>query len=135
MQMAARGNQPAAETEVSATATRRRFTTAYKLDVLRRADACKGAGEIGELLRREGLYSSHLANWRGARRRGELSGGERKRGPKPAVVDARDRRIVDLERQLAKANVRAERAEAMVALQKKLAEILGQPLDENGPRR
>ena len=72
-----------AETEVSARATRRRFTAAYKKKILVEADACTERGELGALLRREGLYSSHLTAWRAERRAGELSGLEpKKRGPK-----------------------------------------------------
>ena len=62
------------ETEVAAKATRRRFTAAEKLRVLKEADRCTKPGELGALLRREGLYSSHLSSWRQARQRGELAG-------------------------------------------------------------
>jgi transposase-like protein len=73
----------AREVEVVAKAERRRFTAEYKLRVLREADACSKPGEVGALLRREGLYSSHLSNWRLARERGELAGlSSKKRGPK-----------------------------------------------------
>ena len=68
------GVQLAQETEVLAKAQRRRFTAAEKLRVLREADRCTKPGEVSALLRREGLYSSHLATWRAARRRGELAG-------------------------------------------------------------
>ncbi len=64
----------AVETEVVAKARRRRFTAAEKLRVLREADRCTRPGELGALLRREGLYSSHLSTWRAARKRGELAG-------------------------------------------------------------
>src|SRR4030066_761493 len=67
--------------EVVAKATRRRFTGEYKLKVLREADACRKPGEIGALLRREGLYTSHLSMWRKQRGKGELF--EKKRGPAP----------------------------------------------------
>ena len=86
----------ALETEVVAKAQRRRFTAAEKLRVLRQADGCAKPGEVSALLRREGLYSSHLASWRAARQRGELAGlAPRARGPKakpvvhPGVLDAR----------------------------------------------
>ena len=62
------------ETEVVAKARRRRFTAAEKLRVLKEADGCTRPGELGALLRREGLYSSHLSAWRAARQRGELAG-------------------------------------------------------------
>ena len=89
----------AAETEVVVKAARRRFTAAEKLRVLSEADRCTKPGELGALLRREGLYSSHLATWRTARRRGELAGlAPRARGPKAKPIDPRDRKIAELER-------------------------------------
>ena len=70
--------------EVVAKATRRRFTVEYKRKIVREADACKTTGAIGALLRREGLYSSHLTTWRAARERGALAGptAVKKRGPR-----------------------------------------------------
>lgn len=62
------------DTGVSPTRTRRQFSTAYKLQILSAAEACTQPGELGALLRREGLYSSHLSVWRAAQRRGELAG-------------------------------------------------------------
>ena len=117
------------EVEVVAKAERRRFPAQYKLRVLREAEACSRPGELGALLRREGLYSSHLTAWRAARKRGELQGlSAKKRGPKPQPRDARDKRIVDLEREVKRLHARAERAEALVEVQKKLSEILGMDL-------
>ena len=114
------------ETEVSDKAKRRRFTAKYKLRILREAAACTERGEMGALLRREGVYSSHLTSWRGQAERGELAGlTPRRRGPKPKPVDPRDKRIAQLERELKKVNRRAERAEALVEVQKKLSELLG----------
>jgi len=114
------------ETEVSDKARRRRFTAKYKLRILREAAACSQPGEVGALLRREGLYSSHLTSWRKQAERGELAGlTPRKRGPKPKPVDPRDKRIAQLERENKKLNRRAERAEALVEVQKKLSELLG----------
>jgi len=106
-------------TEVTEKATRRRFTAKYKLRILEEADACSKPGELGALLRREGLYSSHLTVWREARRRGALGELEpKKRGPQAAATDPRDKQIAELERQVRKATARAERAEALVAFQK-----------------
>ena len=79
--------------EVVAKATRRRFTLEYKGKIVREADACKTLGAVGALLRREGLYSSHLATWRAAREQGDLLGARKKRGPAPRVTDSRDRVI------------------------------------------
>jgi transposase len=114
------------ETEVSDKAKRRRFTAKYKLRIVREAATCTERGELGALLRREGLYSSHLTSWRSQVERGELAGlSPKKRGPKAKPVDPRDKRIVQLERELKKVNRRAERAEALVEVQKKLSELLG----------
>ena len=114
--------------EVVAKATRRRFTVEYKRKIVREADACKTPGAIGALLRREGLYSSHLTTWRAARERGELAGAAKKRGRARRVVDPRDKRISELERERTRWQQRAERAEALVALQKQVAALLGTPL-------
>ena len=120
----------AVETEVTEKAKRRTFTAEYKRRILRLADACNKPGELGALLRSEGLYSSHLAGWRRARRSGEMDGlAPKRRGRKPAPVDPRDKKIRELEVQLARANRRAERAEGLVAVQKKVAELLGIPLE------
>lgn len=118
------------DTEVVAKAQRRRFTAEYKLRVLGEADRCQAPGELGALLRREGLYSSHLTSWRAARRRGELAGlSARRRGPKPRVRDERDARIEVLERELKRWRTRAERAETLVEVQKKVSTLLGIDLD------
>ncbi len=117
------------EVEVAAKATRRRFTVEYKRKVVREADGCKTPGAVGALLRREGLYSSHLTAWRAARERGELAGAPKKRGPAPQTSDPRDRKIVELERETARWRKRAERAEALVEVQKKVAALLGPPLE------
>ena len=129
------------ETEVSSKATRRRFTAKYKARILAEADACTKKGELGALLRREGLYSSHLASWRSARaQHGDEGLKPQRRGPKPRSASeiATDKRVIQLERELRRATARAERAEGLVALQKKVAELLGMPLaesDENDERR
>jgi len=107
------------EVEVAEKAARRRFSAEYKRTVLKEAETC-GPGEIGALLRREGLYSSHLSVWRAAWDRGEMAGlAPKKRGPKRAPPDSRDNKIVELERETRRWKARAERAEALVDLQKK----------------
>ena len=121
--------QVAPEVEVVAKASRRRFTVEYKRKIVREADGCKSPGAVGALLRREGLYSSHLTVWRAARERGELAGQPRKRGPVPQPPDPRDKKITELERETVRWRTRAERAEALVELQKKLAALLGTPLE------
>ena len=121
------GSSLGEEVEVVAKAQRRRFTAAYKRRVLQDADRCRKPGELGALLRREGLYSSHLAAWRAARARGELAGdATKRRGPqaKPARPEAK--RIVQLERENRRLRARAERAEALVEVQKKLSALLHQ---------
>ncbi len=112
-----------------AKAQRRRFTAEYKRRVVREAERCTTSGAIGALLRREGLYSSHLTTWRAARDRGELEGlAPKRRGPKAVAPDPRDKKIVEQEREIGKWRKRAERAEALVEVQKKLAILLGTPL-------
>ena len=114
--------------EVVAKAKRRQFTGEYKRKIVREAEGCKTPGAIGALLRREGLYSSHLTTWRAARDRGELAGAPKKRGPARRVVDPRDTQITELERERTRWQKRAERAEALVELQKQVAALLGTPL-------
>lgn len=107
-------------------ARRRRFSAEYKRHVLREAAGCTERGELGALLRREGLYSSHLSEWRKQAESGELEGlTPRKRGPKAQPVDPRDKEIQRLKREMAKLERRAVRAEALVELQKKVSEMLG----------
>jgi transposase-like protein len=118
----------AEDVQVVAKPRRRTHTAEYKRRILREAGACTTPGAVGALLRREGLYSSHLVAWRRARARGELAALTPKtRGRKATPVDLRDRRIAELERQLAHMTSRAERAEALVEAQKNLAALLGRP--------
>ena len=117
------------EVEVLEKPRRRRFTLEYKRGIVRQADRCRKPGEVGALLRREGLYSSHLSAWRAARDRGELGGGgSRKRGPEPKPPDQGAKRIAELERENRWLRKRAERAEGLVEVQKKLSELLGTEL-------
>ena len=97
-------------------AKRRSFSARYKLEILAKADACTAPGEIGELLRREGLYTSHLTYWRKQRKDGALKELGKPLGRKPA--DRRDAQIAELSR-------RAERAEAELAKARKVIEIQG----------
>jgi len=122
------------EVEVMAKAVRRRFTAEYKLGVLREADGCRGRGELGALLRREGLYSSHLTAWRKQRERGEMEGLSRKRGSLPKGRNLLAGRVRALERENARLKRRAERAEGLVELQKKVSEILGIELKHNAEK-
>lgn len=111
---------------VEAKPKRRRFTAEYKLRVLREVERAKDTGEIGAILRREGLYSSHLATWRRERDRVARVGlAARKRGPKAKMVDPR---IKQLEREVARLQRRNKQVEALLEIQKKASELLGIPL-------
>jgi len=135
----ATGGSPAAppagvpDPVVEARPKRRRFTAAYKLGILRAVDRAKD-GEVGGILRREGLYSSHLVAWRRERDRVAKAGlAARQRGPKARVQDPRVR---ELERENARLRRRLQRVETMLEIQKKASELLGIPLsphdsDEN----
>lgn len=116
-------------TEVPEKAKRRTYTAEYKLQIVKEADACKEPGDVGALLRREGLYSSHLTTWRQARDRGELAPGAKakKRGPRVTAPDPRDKKIAEQAREIAKLTARAERAEAIAEIQKKVSALLGRP--------
>ena len=116
-----------------AQATRRRFTAEYKLRVLREADACTEPGEIGALLRREGWYTSHLCLWRKQRRARALMGlTPARRGPAPKATNPLAAKVAALEQETRGLTARAERAEALVELQKKVSEILGVELKRHG---
>jgi transposase-like protein len=110
------------DTEVVAKAVRRRFSAEYKLRILEKAEACS-SGEIGVLLRREGLYSSHLTTWRRQREAGQLAGlAPKKRGPKP---DPQAEELKRLRKENERLQVRLQQAEAIIEAQKKLAQLFG----------
>ena len=108
--------------EVPARHAKRRFTTAYKLEILRKADACRRPGELGALLRREGLYSSHLVTWRRQRAQGLTP---KTRGRKPKVTNARLKKLEHENRRLTR---QLQKAEALLEFQKKISELLQIPL-------
>jgi transposase-like protein len=119
--------------EVILKAERRRFTKAYKLDILRQADACSDTGQIGALLRREGLFSSYLANWRAQRRQGLLDNSATKRRLSTPTID--NARIRQLERDNTRLAARLHQAELILDIQKKVSAILAiplKPLDSEG---
>lgn len=120
--MQANGKAPSdrPKTEVVPRAKRRRFTAAYKQRIVAEADACTERGEIGALLRREGLYSSHLSNWRKQRDRGELT--DRKRGRKGNPAGAELKR---LQRENERLRQELEKAQLVIEVQKKLSQALG----------
>ena len=115
--------------EVVPKAKRRQFTAKYKLHILEEADRCTERGQIGELLRREGLYSSHLSKWRQQRARGQLQGlAPKKRGRKgqdPSVAE-----LARLRRENERLRAQLEQAEIIIDVQKKLAQLLGLNTDE-----
>jgi transposase-like protein len=116
--------------EVAAKPVRRRFTGDYKRSIVEQADACQDTGAVGALLRREGLYSSHLSTWRRQARQGELAAlAPKKRGRKTTVSP-----LVEENRKLLAANVRLtkrlENAELIIDVQKKLAVLLGRPIPD-----
>lgn len=114
-------------TEVVAKAKRRRFTAAEKLRLLREVEACQGSGEIGALLRREGIYSSYLSTWRKQRELGELDGlAPRKRGPKP---DPQAIELARLRHENERLQERLRRAELIIDVQKKVARMLGETIE------
>lgn len=122
------GSAPSARPnpEVTLKAERRRFTKAYKIDILRQADACSGAGQIGALLRREGLFSSTLSNWRLQRSQGRLGNSASK---KTSLASSTDKtRVHQLEHENARLKVRLQQAELILDIQKKVSEMLGIPL-------
>ena len=119
-------------TEVVRAATRRRFTMAYKRKIVTLASSLP-AGEIGALLRREGLYSSHLTNWRHMLAAHDAATAEPKRGRKPDPVRPDRLRAEKLERELARSHKRLAQAEAIIEAQKKLCALLGLPSSEEVP--
>ncbi len=111
--------------EVVVKAQRRRFTAEYKRRILQEADACTQPGEVGALLRREGLYSSHLNTWRRQRARGELQGlTPAKRGRKAHPQAAENAR---LQREVERLKAQLARAELIIDVQKKVSQLLGLP--------
>lgn len=118
-----------ADPEVEPKPTRRTFTAEYKARILAECDGATEDGAIGVILRREGLYSSHLVDWRRMRDLGILNGLQpRKRGRKPKAKDPAAEENLRLQRQLARAQEELRRATLIIEAQKKLAEILGRPL-------
>jgi transposase-like protein len=115
----------APDPEVVAKPKRRRLSAEYRLNILSQADACRAPGELGALLRREGLYSSLLSTWRRQREQGALLAlRARKRGPKPKAVDPR---VKELEKQNARLQRKLKEAEMIIEVQKKCTRSWGSP--------
>jgi len=120
-----------ADTEVVVKAKRRQYTAEYKLRILREVDACKGSSEVGALLRREGLYSSLVSKWRQRSAKGSLKGLEaHQRGPKP---DPQGAELARLQRENERLRERLQKAELIIDVQKKVAQMLGAPIEEYNP--
>jgi transposase len=129
--VSATGGEGVPDPEMAEKPKRRRFSAEYRLRIVREADACKEPGQIGALLRREGLYSSLLTAWRRQRDKEALEGlRAKKRGPKSKAVDPRVKR---LERENARLKRKLEQAETIIDIQKKVAGILGIPLRTSEP--
>ena len=124
------------DVEVLAKATRRQFSAEYKRRILREAVAAREAGEIGALLRREGLSSSYLNTWRHQRERGELAGlSPRRRGRKEKAVNPLAKQVAELERDKRRLERKLQQAELLLDIQKKASQLLQIPLsslDEDG---
>ena len=118
--------------EVVPLAQRRQFTAEEKLRIIEEADACSGPGEIGALVRREGIYSSYLTRWRRARDRGQLAALKAQmRGPKAPGDKALQQEVADLRGKNERLQARLVQAETIIEVQKKLSELLGLNATEN----
>jgi transposase len=112
--------------EVPEKTPRRRFTAKYKLDVLKKADACTAPGELGALLRREGLYSSNLTTWRRQRDQGVLNAmSPKKRGRKKIEKNPLAKELANLQRENERLGLKLKKAETIIEFQKKISEMLG----------
>ena len=120
--------------EVPEKASRRKFTADYKLRILKEAEPCQGPGQLGALLRREGLYSSHLTTWRRQAERGTLQAlSPRRRGPKPPKPNPLTKRVAALEKENQHLRHKLKQAETIIEVQKKISEILhGSPEPKDG---
>jgi transposase len=126
---------------VTSKATRRRFTAEYKRKIVQEADACTQSGEVGALLRREGLYSSHLVNWRAARERGELAGlAPKKRGPKVQEPNPLATQLAAERREVVRLKAENAKLQLICDVQKKVSQLLGvtlptMPEDDESTKR
>ena len=123
--------RPPPDPEVVAKPKRRQFTAEYRLRILDEADRCTQPGEVGRLLHREGLYSSHLTCWRKARREGSLRGlAPKKRGAKPAARNPLDAKVRELEAQVVRLEKELHAARTILDVQGKVAGLLGFNLED-----
>src|SRR6266571_3768618 len=117
------GGRAAADPELVERPLRRRFSAEYKLRILREVEACSRPGEIGALLRREGLYSGHLSKWRRQRDAGALEALGRPRGRKP--VDRRELEIAELHRRLERSEAELAKARTVIEIQGNVCALTG----------
>lgn len=129
-QIAAVAPSAVPDPEVRAVAKRRQFTAAYKLAVLEEAERLSEPGAVGALLRREGLYSSHLSVWRRERDSGALEALSRRRGRK-AKLSSEQKRVAALEARCARLQRELDQAHTIIEVQKKLCTLLGLPTAAN----
>ena len=120
------------DTEVVPKAKRRQFSIAYKKRILTEVDGCSEAGQIGSILRREGLYSSHLSTWRRQRERGELGGAPATNRGRPAK-SASEQELVHLRQENERLQQRLAQAEAIIDIQKKVSQLIGPILTDSQP--
>ena len=121
----------APDAEVVARPKRRSFTAEYRLRIVEEADRCSEPGEIGRLLRREGLYSSHLTKWREARRDGALRGlRSKKRGAKAKAINLLAPKVRELEAKVARLEKDLHTAHTILDVQEKVAGLLGFSLED-----
>ena len=115
--------------EVPEKPTRRKFTAKYKLRILRDLDKCTKTGDVGAMLRREGLYASIISTWRQQRERGELNGLGQKSRSQTAAKEKKDKENRRLKREVARLEHQLRRAETVIDIQKKISEMLHIPLN------
>ena len=124
--------QTNSDPEVLENKPRRKFTAKYKLDILQKADSCTEPGQIGALLRREGLYSSNLTTWRRQRDQGLLDVmSPKKRGRKKQEINPLSQEVARLQKENARLKNKLKQAETIIEVQKKISEILGTGPDPN----
>lgn len=130
--LSANGNptRPVIDTEVTPKAKRRSFTKAYKQRILKEAAACRENCQVGALLRREGLYASHLSDWRRQQGAGQLAGSTSRQRGRPTRQTAQQKEIARLQRENERLRQQLEQAGLIIAAQKKLAQALEQTLSQ-----
>ncbi len=130
-QAAAKGRSAGPDSEVAEKPERRKYSAEYKLRILQEVDMCSEPGEIGALLRREGLYSSYLNTWKKQREKGTLAAlSPRKRGRKATPVNPLSARMAELEGENRRLAERLNQAETIIEVQKKVSEMLKMPTSD-----